>query len=868
MAETPAMAQYAEAKRRHPDALVFFRMGDFYEMFHDDAKVAAEELGLTLTARDRERRIPMAGVPVRAADGYLRRLLERGHKVAVCEQVTDPATTKGLLEREVVRVLTPGTITEDEALDPRRSNFLLAVRPATGKRGRAAAHGLAWVDLSTGRFFAAEVDDEGLDEEVARIQPAELLVPEAETDPELATRLEQAAGVAVTFVPAFTLEPKSALRRLKEHFGVASLDGFGLAGQTAAHAAAGGALAYLEETQRTALGHVTRIERRDRQDVLLLDRTTRRRLDLVQRADGSTDGTLVGVLDRTRTAMGGRLLREWVLAPLRDRTGISRRHDGVEELVRDAFLRRDLGDALGAVRDVERILGRVATQRASPRDLAALARSLEALPALRDLVKDAYSRTVAELRERIGDFSGLADRLLRALDDELPMTITEGAIFRAGWSAELDELRGLARGAKEWIAAYQAREVERTGIPSLKIGFNRVFGYYLEITHAHRDKVPDNYIRRQTLRNAERYVTPELDEWEQKALKADERAKELEHRLFLELRDDVAAATAPLQATADALAELDVLATLAEVAAAGSWVRPELLDDRTLDIRDGRHPVVEASLEGGERFVPNDTVLDDHRRVALITGPNMAGKSTYIRQTGLIVLLAQMGSFVPATKARIGLADRLFARVGAEDDLARGQSTFMVEMSETAFILHHATPQSLVLLDEVGRGTSTFDGIAIAWALTEYLSEVSGSRTLFATHYHELTRLSEELSSIINLNVAVREWEDRIVFLRRIQEGATDRSYGIHVAELAGVPEAVVERARAVLHGLEGDRDRVVERIAFGTAPRLPTDVQLGLFAPEPPHPALEALRTLELDGLTPLQALNRLAELQAQARG
>ncbi len=867
MAENSAMAQYAEAKRRHPDALLFFRMGDFYEMFHDDAKVAAEALGLTLTARDRERQIPMAGVPVRAADAYLRRLLERGHKVAVCEQIGDPATTKGVLDREVVRVLTPGTITEDDALDPRRSNYLLAIRPIVHRRRRDARHGVAWIDLSTGRFFATEVADDALDEDVARIQPAEVLVPEGETDPDLLERLQNASGVVPTFVPAFTLEARRAARRLGEHFRVAGLDGFGLGDLPAAQAAAGGVLAYLEETQRTALGHVSRIERRDRDDVLLLDRTTRRRLDLVQRADGSVDGTLVGVLDRTRTAMGGRLLRDWILAPLRDAEAIARRLDGVEEFVRDGALRRDLRDALAAVRDIERILGRVATRRASPRDVQALGRSLEALPALSGLTKNAYSATVADLRTRVGDFSPLAERIARALDDELPPTITDGGVIRAGWSGELDDLRALARGAKDWIAAYQAQEAARTGIPSLKIGFNRVFGYYLEVTNAHRDKVPAEYTRRQTLRHAERYVTPELAEWERKALHADDQGKALEQTLFLALRDDVAAHTRALQETADALAELDVLAALGDVAAAGSWTRPELLADRTLDIRDGRHPVVEASLTGGERFVPNDTNLDDQRRVALITGPNMAGKSTYIRQTGLIVLLAQMGSFVPATRARIGLADRLFARVGAEDDLARGQSTFMVEMSETAFILHHATARSVVLLDEVGRGTSTFDGIAIAWALTEYLSEVSGARTLFATHYHELTRLASELPSIVNLNVAVREWEDRIVFLRRIQEGATDRSYGIHVAELAGVPEAVVQRAKAVLLGLESDRDRVVERVAFGRAPRAPHDVQLALFVPEATHPAVAALREIDVDALTPLEALNRLAALRNLAR-
>jgi DNA mismatch repair protein MutS len=599
-----------------------------------------------------------------------------------------------------------------------------------------------------------------------------------------------------------------------------------------------------------------------------VDRTTLRRLEVVERADGRPQGTLLGVLDETKTAMGGRLLREWLLSPLADRTAIEARHEGVEELVKDGFLRRDLRERLGAVRDVERILGKVATGRANARDLAALGRSLETLPALRGLLESAYSATLGALCARVEAFDDLADLLARAIDDDPPPGITEGGMLRAGFDPALDELRTLSRDAKDWIARYQARESERTGIPSLKVSYNRVFGYYIEITNVHRAKVPPEYVRKQTLTSAERYVTPELSEHEDRVLHADERARDLEHRRFLEIRDTVASRTPALQAVAEALAECDVLASLAEVAAARGYARPEMTDDRTLELREARHPVVEAALSGGERFVPNDTTLDAERRVALITGPNMAGKSTYIRQTALLVLMAQAGSFVPATKARIGVCDRIFARVGAEDDLAAGQSTFMVEMSEAAFILHHASERSLVILDEVGRGTSTFDGIAIAWALTEYLSEVVGARTLFATHYAELTALSRELAAVVNLNVAVREWEDSIVFLRRIQEGASDRSYGIHVAQLAGVPAAVVERARAVLTDLEGERDGTVERVAFGRArPSAPRDVQLGLFAPAPPDPLREEIRALDPDAMTPLEALNALAALVAKAK-
>lgn len=867
-AETPVMAQFADAKARYPDALLFFRMGDFYELFHDDAKVAADALGLTLTARDKERKIPMAGVPVRAADAYLSRLLAQGFKVAICEQLTEPAPGRKILDRGVVRVLTPGTITEDEGLEPSASNFLLAVRPPS-KRGGMRRYGLAWVDLSTGRFLVADADAPDLESEVARIGPAELLLPEDVHGTETAALLQEFTTASVTFVPPWTVEVEGAERVLKEHFRVASLRAFGLDRKPPCLAAAGAALEYLRTTQLTSLGHVTRIERHDVKGTLVLGPTTRRRLDLVERSDGSRDATLLATLDRTNTAMGARMLREWILAPLTDKEAIDRRLDGVEEFVKDGFLRKDLRAAFASVRDIERILARVATNRANARDLQALGHSLETLPVVHALLDGAYSRTLESMRDGVDTHVELAGRLALAVADQPPATITDGGMIRTGFDAPLDELRTLSRNAKTWIADYQAKEAKRTGIPKLKVGFNRVFGYYLEVTNAHKDKVPEDYQRKQTLTNAERYVTPELREYEEKVVRADERARDLERTLFQGLRDDVAEQIPALQRTAAVLAELDALAGLAEVAAGSDYVRPDILEDRTLELRDARHPVVEHALEGGERFVANDTVLGPDRRIALITGPNMSGKSTYIRQTALLVLMAQMGSFVPASSARVGIADRIFTRVGAEDDLTRGQSTFMVEMSEVAYILHHATPNSLVILDEVGRGTSTFDGIAIAWALTEYLSEVTGARTLFATHYAELTRLAEELPSVQNLNVAVREWGDQVVFLRRIQEGASDRSYGIHVAQLAGVADAVVERARAILENLERREEGAADRIVFGderAPPPAPRDVQLGLFAPPPPSPALEALRAVDLDQLTPLEAMNRLAELKRLA--
>ena len=856
--ETPVMAQYAAAKRRFPDALLFFRMGDFFELFHDDAKVASQALGLTLTARDREKKIPMAGVPVRAVEGYLRRLVRQGHKVALCDQMEDPATAKGLVDRAVVRLVTAGTLTEDAALDPGASNYLLAIRP--GKR-RA---GLAWVDLSTGRFLVADVAPEAVLDETARVAPAEVLLPEGDDGDALARQVEAATGLVATRVAGFTFAADAAARTLKDHFRVGSLTAFTLDREPPSLGAAGAALEYLRQTQMTALAHVVRIERHDPGQVLLLDRTSRRRLDLVEREGGERDGTLLGVLDATKTAMGGRALREWILSPLRDAAAIARRHDGVEELVKDAFLRRDLAAALGAVRDIERILARVATNRANARDLAALGESLAPLPELRRMLGLAYSATLAGLKDRVDPFDDLRELLARAIADDAPPTIKEGGLFRAGYHAELDELRGLSRTGKDWIASYQATEAERTGIPTLKVGFNRVFGYYIEVTKQHLAKVPPEYVRRQTVANGERFVTETLRTYEDKVLGADERAKDLELKLFQALRETVAARIPALQALAATLAELDVLQSLAEVASAGGWVRPELLDDRTLELVEGRHPVVERHLPPGERFVPNDVVLDGEKRIALITGPNMAGKSTYIRQAAVLVLLAQMGSFVPCARARVGLCDRIFTRVGAEDDLAGGQSTFMVEMSEAAHILLHATDRSLVVLDEIGRGTSTFDGIALAWAITEYLSEVVGARTLFATHYHELTEIAARLTSVKNLNVAVREWDDGIVFVRRIQEGATDRSYGIHVAQLAGVPEAVVERAKAVLAGMEAKHRDLGRDVKFGGADEGPRvrAVQIPLFSLDP-DPVVEELRKVDVERLTPLEALNTLARLR-----
>jgi DNA mismatch repair protein MutS len=854
MADTPMMRQYKAAKSKAAGALLFFRMGDFYEMFFEDAKVAARALGLTLTSRSKEQDIPMAGVPVKSAEGYLRRLVTQGFRVAICEQMEDPAQAKGIVDRDVVRIVTPGTLTEDSVLDEKAHNYLLAAAFTTRRAG------LAWAELSTGRFEIEDVPRRDALDAIARVGPAEVLLPAAliEKDEELVTSIVRVTGAPPQEIPDWVLSEATATRTLKDHFEVATLEGFGLKRSDPSLGAAAAVLHYLAETQRQSLVHITALRRFSTGDHLLLDHGTRARLDL---------DDLVKTVDHTATAAGGRLLRERLHLPLTDVAEIARRHDAVEELHGDSFLRRDLREALKGVRDIERIVSRAATRRVAPRDLVGLRLSLEAVPGVCNLLAGARADTLQRVRADLDPVPELRDLLARALADEPPPHLRDGGVIRDGFDSRLDELRALRRDGKSFIAELRAREIGRTGIEKLKVGYNKVFGYYIEVTHAHRDKVPDDYIRKQTLTSAERYITPELKEYEQQVLTAEERAQALESRLFDDLREAVVAEVARLQRTAGLLAELDVTRALAEAAAARGYVRPVVDDDDVLEIREGRHPVVETALDS-ERFVPNDLVLDrDARMVAVLTGPNMAGKSTYIRQAALITLLAQAGSFVPATSARIGACDRIFTRIGAEDDLAGGRSTFMVEMAETANICHHATRRSLVVLDEVGRGTSTFDGVAIAWAVTEYLAQVTGCRTLFATHYHELTALADEVRGVFNLHVAVEEWGDDVVFLHRIADGGTDRSYGIHVARLAGLPQAVIERARALLGGLNVRTEGLGE-VGF-TVPAAPEPAsrQLSLF-PAPGDKLREELVGLDPDDMTPFDALVKLRELIERARG
>jgi DNA mismatch repair protein MutS len=871
MSVTPMMQQYRDAKAACPGALLLFRMGDFYELFDDDAQTAARVLGLALTTRDKhDNPTPMAGFPYHQLESYLAKLIQSGQRVAICDQVEDAKQAKGLVRREVTRIVTPGTLTDDALLDPRSSNYLAAV--GLGK-GNETLCGIAWVELSTGRFQAGTFARARLADELARIAPTEVLLADASAA-ELTAQVGQIAATMITKRPDWAFSPANAGKGVLQLLGTKSWEGFGFepggADQLAIQAA-GGIVDYLQETQRASLAHIDRLTKYTVGRTLELDESTRRSLELTRTLrEGKRDGTLLSVLDRCQTPPGSRLLAEWLDNPLADMPQILARHDAVAELRAQRARSQALAEQLRKTYDLQRLLARIATGRASPRDLLFVGRTLQGLPAIKQPLAECAGARLQALAEGLDLCPELCDTLSQALADECPQVTTEGGIIRDGYNSDLDNLRDLARGGKQWIAGYQAAEAERTGIPSLKVGFNKVFGYYIEVTNTHGAKIPPEYIRKQTVKNAERYITPQLKEYEERVLSADDKAKQLEYTLFVQLRDEAARHGKRLQSTAAALAELDVLLSLAEIAAARGYVRPTMLETPFTDIVEGRHPVLEVMLTDGT-FVANDTHLDDEAWTALITGPNMAGKSTYIRQVALITLMAQMGSFVPAKEVTLGVADRIFARVGASDELARGQSTFMVEMLETARILHSATNKSLVILDEIGRGTSTYDGLSLAWAVVEHLHEHVGCRTLFATHYHELTSLAEELTGLVNLNVAVREWNDDVVFLHKIVKGAADRSYGIHVARLAGVPREVIDRAKDLLAELESqaiDSSGQV-RLAKGHAAKAVasgkvSDRQLTLFAPTD-HPLVDKLRTLNVESLTPLDALQWLANAQQE---
>jgi len=844
---TPIRQQYLEIKRKYPHAILFFRLGDFYETFDQDAEITARELDIVLTSRNvaKGNRVPMAGIPYHAVENYLARLIEKGYHVAICEQVGDQPT-RGLFPREVVRVVTPGTVIEPTLLKGDRNNYLAGIVLQDSRAG------IAYVDITTGEFLATELTDgeveSALRAELIRLQPAEIILPEG-------MDLNHNLPGHITRWQAWRFESGRCQETLQRHFEVASLDGFGLRGKPLAIRAAGAILQYLQETQPAALRLLKQLATYTLSDFMVLDAATRRNLELTETIrTGATEGSLLSVLDHTVTPMGKRMIRQWVSKPLLDIAAIQRRQDRIAELLEDGILRSELRSALRPLVDLERLTNRVVSGHATPRDLVSLRSTLRLLPRIHQLIPSNL-RHLSALLENLHECPEVLELLETAISDDPPATLQNSGVIRRGYSAELDSVIDSSAHAREWISRLEEVERERTGIKTLKVGYNKVFGYYIEISRGAAHLAPAEYIRKQTLVNAERFITPEMKEYEALVLNAEERIREIENRLFQQVCQQIAAAAPKLLSTAAALAELDTLASLAEAAAIGEYCRPQLTEDNTLDIRDGRHPVVERTLIG-ERFVPNDAVFEPGEFVRIITGPNMSGKSTFLRQVALIVLMAQIGSFVPARQATIGLVDRIFTRIGAQDEIHAGQSTFMVEMVETANILHHATNRSLLILDEIGRGTSTYDGLSIAWAVVEYVHNHPRlrARTLFATHYHELTQLAELLPGVRNYNVAVSESEGKVVFLHKIVPGGADRSYGIHVAQLAGLPQAVVQRAAEILRQLEASAGKAVRIDPLAAR-------QIALF-PET-NPLLDELKNLDINNLSPIEALNKLYEWQ-----
>ncbi|KPP97929.1 DNA mismatch repair protein MutS [Marinobacter sp. HL-58] len=861
---TPMMRQYLKIKGEHPNELVFYRMGDFYELFYDDARKAAELMDITLTARGQSggSPIPMAGIPYHSAEGYIARLVRAGQSIAICEQIGDPATSKGPVDRQVVRIVTPGTLSDDAFLEDRRDNLLVAIY------SHREQFGFASLDISSGRFTVSELDGtESLQGELQRLRPAEILVSEDFPYQEL---LEGYTGIRRQ--GPWLFESDTAHRVLTQQLQVRDLTGFGCEDLTLAICAAGCLLQYAKETQRTALPHIRKLSRERREEAVILDATSRRNLEIDTNLMGGTQHTLAWVMDRTATAMGGRQLRRWLNRPLRDVAVVEQRQQAVAALL-DGFHYEPVHDLLKSIGDIERVLARVALRSARPRDLARLRDAFQALPDLQQALKPVSSHHIVKLATTIGEYPELADVLERAIIDNPPVVIRDGGVIREGFDEELDELRNISENAGQFLLDVETRERERTGISTLKVGYNRVHGYYIEISRAQSGHAPVDYIRRQTLKNAERFITPELKEFEDKALSAKSRSLAREKALYDEVLETVAAQLAPLQDAAQALAELDVLSNFAERATSLRFNAPEFSNTPGFDIEEGRHPVVEQLLS--EPYVPNDLLMDQQRRMLVITGPNMGGKSTYMRQAALIALLAYTGSFVPANRVVIGPVDRIFTRMGSSDDIAGGRSTFMVEMTETANILHNATEHSLVLMDEVGRGTSTFDGLSLAWATAEHLAKHIRCYTLFATHYFELTQLADELEHAVNVHLTATEHDDTIVFLHNVHDGPASQSYGLQVAKLAGVPQDVIRNAREQLSHLEGSaapaNPAPGSTVAVSAEPerqkrtkQVSEPVMQGdMFASLEPSKVEETLAELDVDGLTPREALNRLYELK-----
>ena len=888
---TPMLRQYYTIKQQHQDAILFFRLGDFYEMFGADAQIGSQILDIALTSREmgKGKELPMCGVPYHAVEGYIATLIRHGYKVAICDQVEDPKTAKGVVKREVTRVVTPGTVIEPQLLDDKANNYLIAIY------GQQRHYGLAVVDVSTGYFGLTELlgdtAEDQLWDELERLTPAECVVtPTLGENPVWKAEAARRLSCTVSTYEERWWRLDHTRKVLQRHFGVQSLHAFGLEEFLAAVRAGGAVLSYLQDTQRRVLSHITNIDLYSTRSYMLMESATRRNLELVQTLrDGEYKGSLLWLLDETVTAMGGRLLRQWMLQPVLDRQEITERLEAVQELVDNTALRKSLREQLSQVHDVERLVGRVTYGSANPRDLVALGSSLRRMPSIRQALSQVASRRLTALTNGLKLLPQLTELLQRSLVESPPATIRDGGVIKAGYATQLDELRAAARDGKSWIAALEVAERERTGIKSLKVGFNRVFGYYIEVTKANLDSVPDYYHRKQTLANSERYITPELKEKENLVLGAEERAIQLEHDLFVDIRDQVAKAAPELLHLAAVIGQLDVLASLSEVAVRRRYCRPIVTDGNAIDIKAGRHPVVEAMLPQGQ-FVPNDVYLDgETTQLVILTGPNMAGKSTYLRMVALITLMAQMGSFVPANAAQIGLVDRIFTRVGAADDLGTGQSTFMVEMSEVNIALSQASPWSLIIIDELGRGTSTYDGMALAQAIAEYIHDVCGSKTIFSTHYHELAKLALTKPRIKNLRMEVWEEGKEIVFLYKVGEGAADRSYGIHVARLAGLPKQVLRRAKTILDDLEPDlsyRQMKLDRLflveerpkADGPEASIAEAAAAGSSDEKQGKPLpkqdsdrnqsiLQEIETADLSHWTPLEAPNRLAEWQSSFR-
>lgn len=865
--QTPLMAQYYKVKQANPDTILLFRVGDFFETFEDDAKLASKVLGITLTKRSNGAAgdTPLAGFPHHAIDNYLPKLVRAGYRVAICEQMENPKFAKGIVKREVIEVVTPGVTLSDKLLDHKKNNYLLAISILD------QICGLSFCDISTGEFYVFEIPITQLGEQIESINPSEFLIPKR--DKEFLGKLIERINpsLLITKLEDWIFNFDFANELIKNHFKTVTLKGFGVEKLTAGIIAAGAVLNYLNETQRVNLSHLNRISLYNPSDYMILDFSTKRNLEITfSMNDGGREGSLISILDKTQTAMGGRLLKKWISAPLRDLDPIIKRHNSVEELLKNKKVRKDLNENLKEIGDLERLISRICTGRATPREVVAVKSSLKKIPAIKEFLEQLKVSTLINISEQLDPLENIVEKISNAIIDSPPAAINEGGIIKNGFSPELDELRDISLHGKEWIATLQQTERERTGISSLKVNFNNVFGYYIDISHTHKNKIPENYIRKQTLVNSERFITSELKEYEDKILNAQEKINELESQLFNEIRTIVANEAETIQKDARVIAMLDCLNSFAQCAEEYNYVKPNLDELDKINIVQGRHPVVERILDPGNKYTPNDTLLDnDEQQIILLTGPNMAGKSVYLRQVGLIVLLAQIGSFVPAKEARIGIVDRIFTRVGASDNITAGESTFLVEMQEAANILNNATKKSLILLDEIGRGTSTFDGISIAWAITEYLHENPdiSAKTLFATHYHELNEMAELFPKIKNYKVEVREYDDKVVFLHKVNPGRADHSYGIQVAQMAGLPLFVTNRAKEVLDNLES-KELTPYEIKKERLKKLKseTDNQISLFEFKD-----DALRTeinkMELDNITPLEALNKLNELKKKMK-